>query len=75
LTFSGQNADNLYGDGCVINVTGGKIVKGGAKTPSGMPADAIEFYITFSDDEDGPAYGWDSFYIHGYRYTGFAGDE
>lgn len=75
LTFSSQNADNLYGDGCVINVTGGKIVKGGAQTPSGMPADAIEFYITFSDDEDGPAYGWDSFYIHGYRYTGFAGDE
>ena len=49
--------------------------RGGAQTPSGMPADAIEFYITFSDDEDGPAYGWDSFYIHGYRYTGFAGDE
>lgn len=75
LTFSAQNADNLYGDGCVINVTGGKIVKGGAKTPSGMPADAIEFYISFSDDEDGPKYGWDAFYIHGYRYTGLVADE
>ena len=74
-TFSCQNGDNLYGDGCVINVTGGKIVNGAAKTPSGMPADAIEFYISFSDDEDGPEYGWDSFFIHGYRYTGFAADE
>ena len=75
MSFSTQNADNLYGDGCVISVTGGKISKGTAKTPSGMPADAIEFYISFSDDEDGPKYGWDSFYIHGYRYTGFAADE
>jgi hypothetical protein len=40
-----------------------------------MPADAIEFYISFSDDADGTEYGWDSFYVHGYRYTGFAGDE
>lgn len=75
LTFSAQNAENLYGNGCIITVTGGKITKGGATTPSGMPADAIEFYIHFSDDEDGEEYGWDSFYVHGFRYTGLAADE
>ena len=75
MTFSASNAENLSYEGCTITVTGGKIVKNGATTPSGMPADAIEFYINFSDDEDGPEYGWDSFYIHGYRYTGFAADE
>ena len=77
MTFSVNNGQNLVADyeDMTMVVTGGKIVKGGAQTPSGMPADAIEFYITFSDDSDGPKYGWDSFYIHGYRYTGLAGDE
>ena len=77
MTFSTSYGENLvedYEDMTMI-VTGGKITKGGATTPSGMPADAIEFYIQFSDDSDGPAYGWDSFYVHGYRYTGLAGDE
>ena len=74
MTFSADNVENLNYE-CTVTVTGGKIVKGGATTPSGMPADAIEFYISFSDDTDGPDYGWDSFYIHGYRYTGFAADE
>lgn len=74
MSFSADNVDNLNYD-CKVTVTGGKIVKGGATTPSGMPADAIEFYISFSDDEDGPEYGWDSFYVHGYRYTGLANDD
>jgi len=74
MTFSADNVDNLNHD-CKVTVTGGKIVKGGATTPSGMPADAIEFYVSFSDDEDGPEYGWDSFYVHGYRYTGLANDD
>jgi hypothetical protein len=74
MTFSADNADNMNYD-CKVTVTGGKIVKGGATTPSGMPADAIEFYVSFSDDEDGPEYGWDSFYVHGYRYTGLANDD
>ena len=75
MTFSASNAENLAYEDCTINVTGGKIVKNGATTPSGMPADYIEFYISFSDDSDGPKYGWDAFFIHGYRYTGFAADE
>lgn len=77
MTFSVSNGQNLVADyeDMTMVVTGGKITKGAATTPSGMPADAIEFYITFSDDEYGPAYGWDAFYVHGYRYTGFAGDE
>ena len=77
MTFSTSYGENLvegYED-LVMIVTGGKITKGGASTPSGMPADAIEFYISFNDDPDGPKYGWDSFYVHGYRYTGLAADE
>lgn len=73
MTFSADNVDNLNYD-CKVTVTGGKIVKGGAKTPSGMPADYIEFHIVFSDDDNaGSAY--DDLFIHGYRYTGFAADE
>lgn len=73
MTFSASNVDNLNYE-CKMTVTGGKIVKGGAKTPSGMPADYIEFHIVFSDDDNaGSAY--DDLFIHGYRYTGFAADE
>ena len=55
-------------------VTGGKIIKNGATTPSGQPADAIEFYILFSDDRyAGDMY--DRLYVHGYRYTGFVNDN
>ena len=74
LTFSAENAENLNYD-CTLTVTGGKIVKNGATTPSGMPADYIEFHVKFSDDTDGPKYGWEDLFFHGYRYTGFAADE
>lgn len=73
LTFSANGADDLY-YGISVDVTGGKITPGGATSPSGMPVDAIEFYITFSDDDYiGNLY--DKLYVHGYRYTGFAADE
>ncbi len=74
LTFSATDADNLNYD-CKATVTGGKIVKGGAKTPSGQPADYIEFHVRFSDDEYADAGYWEDFFFHGYRYTGFAADE
>lgn len=61
---------NQYYDDCDITVTDGKITYGGAVTPSGMPADKIEFYITYSDDQ----YGY-TYYVHGYRRTGFVADE
>ena len=35
---------------CNITITDGKIMKGAATTPSGMPADSIVFYVEFDDD-------------------------
>ncbi len=70
LTFGSSTAvPNEYYD-CDVTVTGGKITFGGAVTPSGMPADKFECYITYSDDPDGYTY-----YVHGYRRTGFVADE
>lgn len=53
-----------------VQITGGKISYGTATTPSGQPADAIEFCVTFDDDDYGFIYK-----LHGYRYTGFTADE
>lgn len=55
---------------CGVKISSGKITLDGATTPSGMPADAIEFLLSFDDDDNGLTYK-----VHGYRYTGFAGDE
>ena len=55
---------------CGVTISSGKITLGGATTPSGMPADAIEFLISFDDDDYGFTYK-----VHGFRYTGLAGDE
>ena len=83
--FIGPNetvyGENLYGEGDygggTVSITGGKIVKNGTKTPSGMPADYIEFYVSFSDDlileqylPEGTRYK-----VTGFRYTGFVEDE
>lgn len=71
LTFgSSTPVPNQYYEDCDITVTGGKVTFGGAVTPSGMPADKFECYITYSDDPDGYTY-----YVHGYRRTGFVADE
>jgi len=53
-----------------VQISSGKITEGGATTPSGMPADAIEFLLQFDDD----SYGF-TYKVHGFRYTGLAGDE
>lgn len=55
---------------CNVQITGGKITYGTAVTPSGQPADAIEFCVAFDDDDNGFIYK-----VHGYRYTGFTADE
>lgn len=71
LTFgSSTPVANQTSDQCDVTVTGGKVTLGGAVTPSGMPADKFECYITYSDDEDPWIY-----YIHGYRKTGFVEDD
>ncbi|MGM9765066.1 MAG: lipid-binding protein [Candidatus Cryptobacteroides sp.] len=70
MTFASDGAvDNVLYE-CKVTVTGGKITLGGAETPSGMPADAIELNVVFDDDDYGFIY-----YIHGYRYTGLAANE
>lgn len=73
LTFSATESQNFNYD-CKVTVTDGKILKGAAKTPSGMPADSISFHILFSDDQY-VGQLWEDIHIHGYRYTGFAADE
>ena len=89
LTFKTTDAENLYGPGNYeaifeedtpfgdkITITDGKIIKNGTTTPSGMPADYIEFYISFSDDIVPGMMGINSKYkVSGFRYTGFADDE
>lgn len=78
LTFSCDN-EYIYtddeGEDVYCTITGGKIIKNGTKTPSGMPADYIEFYVTFTDDPYPAAYGWTSYKVSGFRYTGFTEDE
>lgn len=74
LTFSATDSKNFTYDDCTVTVTDGKILKGVAKTPSGMPADSISFHILFSDDTYAGTY-WENIHIHGYRYTGMAADE
>ena len=81
LTFSTTNSINLFGGGNyggdTVSITDGKIIKDGTVTPSGMKADYIEFYISFSDDlileyylPEGTRYK-----VSGFRYTGFVEDE
>ena len=50
-------------------------MKGAATTPSGMPADSIYFELKLIDDAIAAAYGYDSYQVCGFRYTGFAADE
>ena len=81
LTFSTSDGENLFGPsdygGATVSITGGKIVKDGAMTPSGMKADYIEYFVSFSDDYILANYlpAGTVYKVSGYRYTGFAADE
>jgi len=70
LTFSAADTQNLVAgyEDLVCQITDGKMIPGGATTPSGQPADYIEFTVEFSDG-DYPCI------IHGYRYAGFELDD
>ena len=48
LTFGGTDLEELY-YGVTVTITEGKIVKGGATTPSGDVVDSISFKAEFSD--------------------------
>ena len=54
-------------------IWGGKVTKDAAKAPgSGTTCDKIEFFIAFEDDD--PSYAT-TFYVVGYRRTGFPEDD
>ena len=75
LTFSTDgNVQNEAYD-CQVNIEDGKMLPGMATTPSGMPADSLVYYVSFSDDENPAAYGYAKYKVSGYRRTGFAADE
>jgi len=74
-TFSTNNfVDNYYYES-QVKITNGKVLYNAAKTPSGMPADSIVFYVSFDDDTYPENYGYENYKIAGYRYTGFNDDE
>ncbi|MCR4825085.1 MAG: hypothetical protein K5849_07005 [Bacteroidales bacterium] len=75
LTFGNSAAVANLAYECNVLLSNGKITVNGATTPSGQPADAIEFDIAFDDDPYPAAYGFDHYKIHGYRYTGLANDD
>lgn len=73
-TFSVDEAENQQYSPCKVTITNGKILRGAATTPSGMPADSIVMDILFDDDTyAGVAY--DRLRVSGYRYTGLAADD
>ncbi|WP_339735453.1 lipid-binding protein [uncultured Sunxiuqinia sp.] len=74
MTFQASDAQNEYYD-MQVTVSDGKIMLGAATTPSGMPADSIVFLVNFSDDTYPEDFGFDSYRIAGFRYTGLTGDE
>ncbi len=84
-TFGNEDYADNYKYESGVKITGGKILNGAATTPSGMPADSIVFYVEFDDDyaevDEGEyeytptAYGFSSYRISGYRYTGFTNDD
>ena len=80
-TFSTADfVENFGGDaietpGAKVKIIDGKVLYGAAKTPSGMPADSIVFYVAFDDDDYPADYGYENYKISGYRYTGLANDD
>lgn len=76
LTFQTDGAvANATYEGCNVTIEGGKIIVGGAKTPHDTPADYIEFYVSFSDDDNPANYGYAKYKVSGYRYTGLVEDD
>ena len=67
----GTEDGNGYGV-VTLTITDGKIIEGGALNLHGKPNDSIDFYISFTDDYDGPDYGWTKWHVHGQRHTGFS---
>lgn len=69
LTFSASNAVNTSYDDCTVNVTNGKIIKGGGKQNNGSVADYITMDLEYSDDP-GTIYR-----LEGVRYSGLVEND
>lgn len=71
-TFETSDFVDNYSYESKVKITEGKVTEGAATTPSGMPADQIEFKVQFDDDEE------DGAIIHvfkGFRRSGFPADD
>lgn len=68
LTFSGANAANI-GDGSIVNITEGKILKNAALSTGGNVTDSIYFKAAFDYEPE------NVLTFSGYRRTGFLEDE
>jgi len=53
-----------------VIITSGKVLKGAAKTPSGVAADSLVFFAQFNDDSAPIVYK-----VSGFRRTGFPKDD
>lgn len=74
LNFSCNEVENAY-DENTITISNGKILNAAATTPSGSPADSIVFNVNFDNDAYPEKYGYASYRIAGYRYTGLTNDD
>ena len=68
LTFSTADWVDNYSYDNKVKVSNGRVLKGAATTPSGMPADSIVYYLQFSSSSE-------TLRVSGYRYTGFVNDN
>lgn len=85
LTFGSSTSAQNESYDCQVTLTNGKIIPGGATTPSGQKADYIQFDINFDDDDlasygmpgvsYGDYYGFDVYRVSGWRYTGLVNDD
>jgi len=77
MTFGSK--DSIFDDviyGTRAKIWGGKITPGGAIAPgSGSKVDKIEYYAQFEDDIAGGGPFSTTYYLVGYRRTGFESDE
>lgn len=73
-TFQSADAQNEYYD-ITVDISNGEILYDATTTPSGSAADSIVFNVNFSDDTYPVDYGFDSYRVSGYRYTGFENDN
>ncbi|MFV0588029.1 lipid-binding protein [Bacteroides reticulotermitis] len=69
-TFSTESFVNNASYESKVKITEGKVTENGTVTPSGKPADKIEYKVQFDDDDDELTY-----VITGFRRTGFSADD